>query len=186
MFGAHSARCLQNFRHGNFTFLFFTVVSVSHKEWPRCRSSEHSCLKKKTERAYDRPFRLLLCVQRIGCQPEKPTLHGGQSRSWSACMFVQQHHMFVCMIITFSRLGINRVWLLFSNNLARDQLNRGNEFFPFPVFSHLSRISHSYRICTVLYKKKRGGDEFSRPRSHLSCISHYSYVSYSVGNLETF
>ena len=23
-------------------------------------------------------------IQRIGCQPEKPTLHGGQSRSWSA------------------------------------------------------------------------------------------------------
>ena len=23
-------------------------------------------------------------IQRIGCQPEKTTLHGGQSRSWSA------------------------------------------------------------------------------------------------------
>ena len=23
-------------------------------------------------------------IQRIGCQPEKNTLHGGQSRSWSA------------------------------------------------------------------------------------------------------
>ena len=23
-------------------------------------------------------------IHRIGCQPEKPTLHGGQSRSWSA------------------------------------------------------------------------------------------------------
>ena len=22
-------------------------------------------------------------IQRIGCQPEKTTLHGGQSRSWS-------------------------------------------------------------------------------------------------------
>ena len=23
-------------------------------------------------------------IQRVGCQPEKTTLHGGQSRSWSA------------------------------------------------------------------------------------------------------
>ena len=33
-------------------------------------------------------------IQRIGCQPEKTTLHGGQSHSWSAeqgqcvCMFI--------------------------------------------------------------------------------------------------
>ena len=38
---------------------------------------------------WKRPAPLLLFVvvshiQRIGCQPEKTTLHGGQSRSWSA------------------------------------------------------------------------------------------------------
>ena len=36
-----------------------------------------------------RPFQVVVVVvvshiQRIGCQPEKTTLHGGQSRSWSA------------------------------------------------------------------------------------------------------
>ena len=39
--------------------------------------------------AFKRHGKLLLLfvvshIQRIGCQPEKTTLHGGQSRSWSA------------------------------------------------------------------------------------------------------
>ena len=32
-----------------------------------------------------KPFVMIVShIQRIGCQPEKTTLHGGQSRSWSA------------------------------------------------------------------------------------------------------
>ena len=41
------------------------------------------CLKKNLNAP--RPSELVIShIQRIGCQPEKTTLHGGQSRSWSA------------------------------------------------------------------------------------------------------
>ena len=42
-------------------------------------------------------------IQRIGCQPEKTSLHGGQSRSWSAAVYnifrIRTHLAFWQMIL---------------------------------------------------------------------------------------
>ena len=86
-------------------------------------------------------------IQRIGCQPEKTTLHGsGQSRSWSAeqgkekqkrksgsappppppakvCMYV-----FIYMVITCSRVWIYRVRLPFL--LVVSSTGKLNSFLP--------------------------------------------------------
>ena len=52
-------------------------------------------------------------IQRIGCQPEKNYLHGGQPRSWSAeqgNVYNSSAHAlpiafsFLCMVNTFSRV----------------------------------------------------------------------------------
>ena len=52
-------------------------------------------------------------IQRIGCQPEKTTLHGGQSRSWSAeqgkenkrkslAAYMLGYDWWLCMVINIS------------------------------------------------------------------------------------
>ena len=45
-------------------------------------------------------------IQRIGCQPEKTTLHGGQSRSWSAGCQPEKNYFtvvqtIICTILLF-------------------------------------------------------------------------------------
>ena len=53
------------------------VVCCSKKNMNAPRPSEHPPVRGKKCQNVSH-------IQRIGCQPEKTTLHGGQSRSWSA------------------------------------------------------------------------------------------------------
>ena len=53
-----------------------------HQVQPEYGDDECCCLKKNQNAP--RPSDVVSHIQRIGCQPEKTTLHGGQSRSWSA------------------------------------------------------------------------------------------------------
>ena len=63
--------------HAVTNYVRYSVNYKHHKRYTGC------CCLKKNQNA-PRPSDVVSHIQRIGCQPEKTTLHGGQPRSWSA------------------------------------------------------------------------------------------------------
>ena len=61
---------------------FIMVVCCLKKNQSTPRPSEHPPV--MGEKVAQLFVVVVSHIQRIGCQPEKSTLHGGQSRSWSA------------------------------------------------------------------------------------------------------
>ena len=60
-------------------------------------------------------------IQRIGCQPEKNTLHGGQSRSWSAEQGKENKRKSLAALceISINQSKVQRVCLLFTRFIRR-------------------------------------------------------------------
>ena len=73
-----------NTNQGLLAFMYADVLKgFEGQEMVRLSYKEVSCA---VSHWYTLPVVVVVVsyIQRIGCQPEKTTLHGGQSRSWSA------------------------------------------------------------------------------------------------------
>ena len=70
-------------------FLFYSHLPIGPQPYPVIyvvANPVHGLLDRKISEEHHLLllFVVVSHIQRIGCQPEKTTLHGGQSRSWSA------------------------------------------------------------------------------------------------------
>ena len=82
------------------------ITTINTRCW-YCSTVAYSCCLKKNQTVTVVVVVVVSHIQRIGCQPEKTTLHGGQSCSWSAEQGKKKERKSVLGTVVTSRPGDN-------------------------------------------------------------------------------